>query len=63
MNIGSTTFRIANWNLERPKKRSARTKLIESKLNEIDAELLILTETSDAINIPFPNIRSKEYDH
>lgn len=63
MNTGSATFRIANWNFERPKKRSVRTKLIESKLHEIDAELSILTETNDAINIPYPNVRSKEYDH
>lgn len=50
-NIENDTFRIANWNLERPKHGSKKTELALEKINSIDADILILTETSDAINL------------
>jgi len=44
-------MKIATWNLERPNdsSKSRNTKIIES-LNEVDADILILTETNTIIN-------------
>jgi len=41
-------MKIVTWNLERPKKANH---LILDKLNEFDADILILTETNSAINL------------
>ncbi len=46
-------MRIATWNLERPKLRSAtKNKAILDQLIAIDADLWVLTETNDAIKLP-----------
>jgi exonuclease III len=42
-------MRIAIWNLERLKKR--KRQLIIDKLIEIDADILILTETNSSIQL------------
>ena len=44
-------YKIANWNLERPKLRSGKTKLALAKLKEINADVLVLTETSTAVDL------------
>jgi endonuclease/exonuclease/phosphatase family metal-dependent hydrolase len=46
----STTFRIATWNLERPKLNGWKwNPLIQEKIREIDADIWILTETNASI--------------
>jgi exonuclease III len=44
-------YRIANWNVERPRFKSNKTKLAIEKIKEIDADIIVLTETSNAINL------------
>ncbi len=44
-------YRIANWNVERPKNGTKKTNLVLDKINEINADILVLTETSKAINL------------
>lgn len=44
-------YKIANWNLERPKLRSGKAKLAVAKIQEIDADILVLTETSNAVDL------------
>ena len=53
MNINSkkNQYRIANWNVERPKSGTKKTNLVLDKINEINADILVLTETSKAINL------------
>ena len=43
-------MKIATWNIERPTKTGKRIPLIINCLREIDADILILTETNEAIN-------------
>jgi exonuclease III len=45
------TYRIANWNLERPKAGTKKTKLAFEQIKKINADILVLTETSDGINL------------
>lgn len=46
-------MRIATWNLERPKSRgTSKNKAILDQLISIDADVWVLTETNDAINLP-----------
>lgn len=58
-------YRIATWNLERPKTGTEKSKLALAKIVEINADILVLTETSDAINLteiyPF-SISSESYE-
>jgi exonuclease III len=44
-------YRIANWNLERPKSGTKKTKLALKKINELDSDIIVLTETSEAVNL------------
>jgi hypothetical protein len=44
-------LKIANWNIERPKLNTTKTKLVLNKINEINADIFVLTETSNAINL------------
>jgi|GEM_PF-97180 len=55
--------RIANWNLERPLKINKKSQLAINKINEINADVLVLTETSSFIELnQYPYIsRTKEY--
>lgn len=44
-------YRIANWNLERPKPKNEKTKLATEKIKQINADIIVLTETSNAIEL------------
>ena len=44
-------MKISNWNIERPKKGTKKTKLVLQKILEIDSDIIVLTETSTAINL------------
>lgn len=44
-------FRIATWNVERPITGTEKSKLALAKIAEVNADILVLTETSDAINL------------
>lgn len=44
-------YRIANWNVERPLKASKKIDLAINKINEINPDILILTETSDLVDL------------
>lgn len=39
-------YKIANWNLERPKSKTEKTKLAIEKIQEVKADIIVLTETS-----------------
>ncbi len=43
-------MKIATWNVERPKKTGTRVKHLVDCLKAIDADILILTESNDAIS-------------
>jgi hypothetical protein len=58
-------MKIATWNLERPRQPktvSRKNELILEKLKEINADILILTETNSCINpgIDYAGFRSEE---
>ncbi|HEY6141852.1 MAG TPA: endonuclease/exonuclease/phosphatase family protein [Flavobacterium sp.] len=44
-------YKIANWNLERPKSKNDKTKLSVEKLHQINADIIVLTETSKAVDL------------
>ena len=44
-------YKIANWNLERPKVNTNKTKLAIDKIHEVNADIIVLTETSKAIDL------------
>lgn len=44
-------YKIANWNLERPKLKTEKTKLATEKIKEINADIIVLTETSEAVDL------------
>jgi len=44
-------MKVATWNLERPKSNSFRNLKIIEILEELDADILIITENNDAINL------------
>jgi exonuclease III len=44
-------YKIANWNLERPKSYTQKAKLAIEKIKEINADIIVLTETSDAVDL------------
>lgn len=44
-------LKVANWNVERPKPNTSKTNLVLKKIIEVDADIFILTETSDAIDL------------
>jgi|SRR5690554_302604 len=58
-------FKISTWNLERPKPNSKKTKLAIDKIIEEDSDVIILTETSNAVDLsciyPF-SISTKAYE-
>jgi len=49
--IESEVYKIANWNLERPKIGTKKTKLTLEQIGEINADIFVFTETSEAINL------------
>lgn len=62
--IENKTFKIANWNIERPKIGTKKTKLVIEQINKIDADILLLTETSNAINLEpvYNSVKSVPFD-
>jgi endonuclease/exonuclease/phosphatase family metal-dependent hydrolase len=44
-------MKIVTWNIERPTKTGVRIQAIIKKLNEVDADILILTETNHSIHL------------
>ena len=62
--IENKIYRIANWNLERPKKGTKKTKLAHEQIERINADILLLTETSDAINLEpiYKSVKSVPFD-
>ena len=49
-------YKISTWNLDRPKQNTERTKLILDKIRSTNSDILVLTETSNAIDL------SKEFE-
>jgi endonuclease/exonuclease/phosphatase family metal-dependent hydrolase len=47
----ASSFRIATWNLERPRKWSLELARAIQKIDEIDADIIILTETSSLVQL------------
>lgn len=45
-------MKIATWNIERPTRTGKRVPLIINCLQQLDADILILTETNEAIQVP-----------
>ena len=45
-------MKIATWNLERPNGTHKRNQLIVDALREVDADILILTETNEMLDYP-----------
>lgn len=44
-------YKIANWNLERPKSKTEKIKFAIEKIKEVNADVIVLTESSDAIDL------------
>jgi len=44
-------YRIANWNIERPKSGTKKTRSVINQLNAISADVIVLTETSKAVDL------------
>lgn len=58
-------YKISNWNVERPKFNTAKTHLVVSKILELNTDIIVLTETSHAVNLSayFPySISTLSYD-
>ena len=44
-------FKISNWNIERPSPNTQKTKLVLNKILEEKSDIIVLTETSDAVDL------------
>ena len=58
-------YKISTWNLERPKPNTKKTGLAIKKILEEDSDIIILTETSNAVDLSlvYPySIRTESYD-
>lgn len=44
-------YKVSNWNVERPKHDTVKTNLVISKILELNTDIIVLTETSDAVDI------------
>jgi len=57
-------YRIANWNVERPQKLNQKSNLAIETINELNADVIVLTETSNVIQLNnYKYIsKTKEYD-
>ena len=44
-------MKIATWNLQRPTKFGRKTNDIIETLKKLEADILVLTETNDCINL------------
>lgn len=56
-------YRIATWNLDRPRTTSKATRIIK-KLEDISADIIILTETSELIDLQpgYNAVKSREFE-
>lgn len=62
--IHKQKYRIATWNLDRPRNSVKATRIIK-KLEDIAADIFILTETSELIDLQpeYNAVKSKEFEH
>ena len=44
-------YKIATWNVERPKKGTQKTALTIAKIEEFNADVLVLTENATSISL------------
>ena len=44
-------YKIATWNVERPKKGTEKTSLAITKIKEVNADILVLTENATSISL------------
>ena len=44
-------YKIATWNVERPKKGTQKTALAIVKIEELNADVLVLTENATSISL------------
>ena len=44
-------YKIATWNVERPKKGTEKTALVMEKIKEVNADILVLTESAISISL------------
>ena len=49
--IKKTMYKIATWNVERPKKGTQKTALAIAKIEELNADILVLTENATSISL------------
>ena len=58
-------YKIATWNVERPKKSTEKTALAVAKIKEVNADILVLTENATSISLtelyPF-SVHSLSYE-
>ena len=58
-------YKIATWNVERPKKGTQKTALAIAKIEELNADILVLTENATSISLtelyPF-SVHSLSYE-
>lgn len=62
--IPTLKYRIATWNLDRT-SRAKISNTIKSKIQEINADIFVLTETSELIDLSsdYFSIKSQEFRH
>ena len=44
-------YKIATWNVERPKKETEKTALVIEKIKDVNADILVLTESAFSISL------------
>ena len=44
-------YKITTWNVERPKKGTEKTALVMKKIKEVNADILVLTESANNISL------------
>ena len=44
-------YKISNWNVERPLPGTEKTRHVIDKIHALDSDIILLTETSDAIDL------------
>lgn len=58
-------YKISTWNIERPRPKTKKTGLVLKKIIEEDSDIIVLTETSNAVELSstYPySISTKSYD-
>ena len=58
-------YKISTWNVERPRPNTKKTELVLKKIIEEDSDIIVLTETSNAVDLtstyPF-SISTQSYE-